>query len=64
MHACIFSSLSKVCMCVCVSACGIGHEKRGRGFAVSLQSDGGGRSEGGQAVITNSIHFRNNNTAL
>lgn len=35
-----------------------------QGFcSVALQSDGGG-SEGGQAVITNSIHFRNNNTAL
>lgn len=35
-----------------------------QGFcSVALQSDGGG-SAGGQAVITNSIHFRNNNTAL
>ena len=56
-----------ICVCGSVCVCGVmwclAWETQQGFCSVALQSDGGG-SRGGQAVITNSIHFRNNNTAL
>ncbi len=56
-----------MCVCACVCVCAgmwcLVWETQQEVCSVALQSDRVGREEG-QAVITNSIHFRNNNTAL
>lgn len=63
VRACIHLSHKYGCVCVCAGMWCLAWETQQGFCSVALQSDGGG-SEGGQAVITNSIHFRNNNTAL
>lgn len=65
MHACMhaYVGLYQKCACVCAGMWYWTWETQ-QGFSCFSAEWRRGQSEGGQAVITNSIHFRNNNTAL
>ena len=66
VYACMHPSRNCVYVCVCKHA--VSSLRNAAGVSLCRSAEGGsgegGGREGGQAVITNSIHFRNNNTAL